>query len=149
MDAPAARSHPQTSSKYMQSGDPLGGFLNAFDKFGLFAGLFGHSVRLHSENFNNLTWTARCGYFTESASGSLDLSPVIETMPKQTSVDDSDWHVLAGVGIGADSGWSRLGGLVREPSDSPECISYILVHKVPDGNYSGNKLKGRENSDFS
>ncbi|MBP2132396.1 hypothetical protein J2128_000317 [Methanomicrobium sp. W14] len=141
LDAPAAWSHPQTSSKYMQSrGDPLGGFLNAFDRLGLFAGLFGHSVVFNAENFNNLTWTARCGYFTESASGSLGLSPVIETMPKQTYVDDSDWHVLAGVGIGADSGWSRLGGLVREPSDSPECISYILVHKVPDGNYSGNKV---------
>ncbi|MBP2132399.1 hypothetical protein J2128_000320 [Methanomicrobium sp. W14] len=143
-DAPAMRSHPQTSSKYMQScEDTSGGFLNTFDKLGLFSGLFGHSVRLHSDNFSNLTWTARCGYFTESASVSLSLNPVSETAPKQYYLDDYDWHVLAGVGTNANSGWSRLGGLIREPSDSPECTGYILVQKVPDGNYSGDGSVGR------
>lgn len=127
-------SNPQTSPHYLKpQGDLLGGFLNNFDKIGLLSGLFGHSVSLHSnvEDSTKMSWVTECGYFTENAAESLSLTPVSEVMPLQSAVDGDNWHVLARIGIDADSGWSRVGGLIKEPSPSSEWISYILMHSVP------------------
>lgn len=127
----ASSFNPQTSPGYLTpGGDEIGGFLNTFNAFGLMSGLFGHSVSAHcnSTDFDDISWVIKCGYFTESASKSLSLAPFSEVMPLQPAVDGDDWHVLARIGIDAESGWSRVGGLIKEPSPSSEWSSYILMH---------------------
>jgi hypothetical protein len=129
----ATRSNPQTSPRYMAPrGDLSAGFLNTVDVFGLMTGLFGHSVSFHSgpDDFGDRFWIMKCGYFTESAEESLRLAPVSEVMPYRPAADDYDWHVLARIGIDAESGWSRFGGLESGPSPSSEWGNYILIHRA-------------------
>lgn len=135
-----SQSGPQISPRYPASpGDVVGKLLNAFDIFGIFSGLFGHTVEfhvhdttgvtgdpvvlpgvadgLHAHGMRGVTWTTGCGYLTSSAAGPLNLTPVSQVVGIQPAANDTAWHVLAGVGIDAEPGWSRPGG--QPPSSSP------------------------------
>lgn len=113
-----SQSSPQTSPRYPAfPGDVVGKLLNTFDIFGVFSELFGHTVEFHAHDTTGVTWTTRCGYVTPGAAGSLNLTPVSQVVGKQPAADGTAWHVLAGVGIDAEPGWSRPGG--QPASSSP------------------------------
>jgi|GEM_PF-2337617 len=125
---------PQTSPRYqVPPGDAVGELMNTFDIFGVLSGLFGHSVTVHSPDMTDISWTTECGYFTASATDSLNLAPVSEVLGKQPAMDDADWRVLGKVGINAESGWSRPGKHTGEPASSSPWGHFIFVRKVVEG----------------
>jgi len=105
-----SHSSPQTSPRYLESpGDVVGKLLNTFDIFGIFSGLFGHSVGFHAHDRTGVVWVTKCGYFTPATTETLNLRPVSWIVVEQPSMDDDEWHVLAAIEIDADPGWSRSG----------------------------------------
>lgn len=122
------QSSPQTSPRYpVPPGDVVGKLLNTFDIFGIFSGLFGHTVEFHAHDTTGVAWTTGCGYLTSSAAGSLNLTPVSQIVGIQPAADDTAWHVLAGVGIDAEPGWSRPG---EQPSSSSPWGHLLLIRKA-------------------
>ncbi|MDN7011846.1 hypothetical protein FGW20_02060 [Methanoculleus sp. FWC-SCC3] len=112
------QSSPQTSPRYPVSPGGVGGkLLNTFDIFGIFSGLFGHQVGFHAHDTTGVAWVTECGYFTPGATGLLNLTPISEVIGKQPAVDDTAWHVLAGIKIDTKPGWSRPGE--QPPSSCP------------------------------
>ncbi len=123
-----SQSSPQTSPRYPVSpGDVAGKFLNTFDIFGTFSGLFGHPVGFHAHDTTGVVWTTKCGYFTPSATGSLNLTPVSEVVGIQPAADDTAWHVLAGIKIDTEPGWSRPG---EQPASSSPWGHLVFIRKA-------------------
>ncbi len=122
------QSGPQTSPRYpVSAGDGLGKLLNTFDIFGIFSGLFGHPVELHAYDTTGVAWTTRCGYFTQGATDSLNLTPISEVVGKQPAADDTAWHVLAGIEIDTEPGWSRPG---EQPASSLPWDHLVFIRKA-------------------
>jgi len=122
------QSSPQTSPRYPESpGDVVGKLLNAFDTFGIFSGLFGRPVGFHAHDTTGVAWTTECGYFTPGATGVLNLTPISDVVGKQPSADDATWHVLAGIKIDTEPGWSRPGEL---PASSSPWGHLVFIRKA-------------------
>lgn len=122
------QSGPQTSPRYTESpGDVVGKLLNTFDTFGIFSGLFGHRVEFHAHDTTGVAWTTECGYFASGATGVLNLTPISDVVGKQPSADDAAWHVLAGIEIDTEPGWSRPGEL---PASSLPWGHLVFIRKA-------------------
>lgn len=122
------QSSPQTSPRYPESqGDVVGKLLNTFDIFGIFSGLFGRPVGFHAHDTTGVAWTTECGYLTPDATGVLNLTPKSEVVGKQPAADDTAWHVLAGIEIDTEPGWSRPGKI---PASSLPWGHLVFIRKA-------------------
>lgn len=123
-----SQSSPQTSPRYpMSPGDVVGKLLNTFDIFGIFSGLFGRPVGFHAHDTTGVAWTTGCGYFTQGATGSLNLTPVSKVVGIQPAANDTAWHVLAGIKIDTEPGWSRPG---EHPASSSPWGHLVFIRKA-------------------